>query len=140
MFPNDIEPFFIEMNIKDNKWPICCSCNSNRILASNHLDHIAKWINTYSKKYKKFLLMGYFNVAFTEANMAAFCNEYKLKALKEPTCFKSYMSPSCIDLYLTNCPKTFESTLTIESGLSDFHKLIVTVLKVKHMKVLPKIL
>ena len=56
--------------------------------------------------------MGDFNVAFTEANMAAFCNEYKLKALnKEPTCFKNYMSPSCIDFYLKNCPKNFESTL-----------------------------
>ena len=118
---------------------ICCSYNPTRTFVSNYLDHIVKGINTCSKKYKK-ILMGDFNVAFTEANMAAFCNEYKLKALKEPTCFKSYMSPSCIDLYLTNCPKTFESTLTIESGLSDFHKLIVTVLKVKHMKVLPKIL
>ena len=30
--------------------------------------------------------MGDFKVGFTEANMAAFCNEYKLKALnKEPT-------------------------------------------------------
>ena len=75
--------------------------------------------------------MGDINVAFTEANMAAFCNKYKLKALnKEPTCFKNYMRPSCIDLYLTNCPKSFESTLTIETSLSDFHKLIVTVLKV----------
>ena len=37
--------------------------------------------------------MGDFNVAFTEANMAAFCNEYKLKPLnKEPTCVKNYMS------------------------------------------------
>ena len=65
--------------------------------------------------------MGDFNVAFTEANMAAFCNEYKLKALnKEPTCFKNYMSPSCIDLYLTNFPKC---TLTIETGISDFINL-----------------
>ena len=85
--------------------------------------------------------MGGFNVAFTEANMAAFCNEYKLKALnKEPSCFKNYMSPSCMDLYLINCPKSFGSTLTIETGLSDFHKLIVTVLKVKHEKVPPKII
>ena len=37
--------------------------------------------------------MGDLNVAFTEANMAAFCNEYKLKPLnKEPTCVKNYMS------------------------------------------------
>ena len=85
--------------------------------------------------------MGYFNVAFTEVNMAAFRNEYKLKALKkEPTCFNNYTSLSCIGLYLTNCPKIFGSTLTIETGLSDFHKLIVTVLKVKHEKFPPKII
>ena len=50
------------------------------------------------------------------------------------------MIPSCIDLFLTNCRKSFESTLTIETSLSDFHKLIVTVLKVKHEKVPPKII
>ena len=73
--------------------------------------------------------------------MVAFCNEYKFKAMnKEPTCFKNNISPSCIDLFLTNYPKSFESTLTIETGLSDFHKLIVTVLKVKHEEVPPKII
>ena len=45
-----------------------------------------------------------------------------------------------MDFYLTNCPKTFQSALTIEMGLSDFHKLIVTVLKVKHDKVPRKII
>ena len=43
--------------------------------------HIAKGIKTYSKKYKKILWIGDFNVPFTEANIAAFCNEHKLKAL-----------------------------------------------------------
>ena len=79
--------------------------------------------------------MGDFNVGFTEANMAAFCSEYKLKALnKEPTCFKNCISPSCIDLFLTNCPKSFESTLSIETGLSDFHKLTVTVIQYRDYK------
>ena len=59
---------------------------------------------------------------------------------KERTCFKIYTSLSCIDLYLTNCPKIFESTLTTEIGLSDFHKLIVTVLKVKHENIPSKII
>ena len=79
--------------------------------------------------------MGDFNVGFTEANMAAFYNEYKLKALnKEPTCFKNCISPSCIDLFLTNCPKSFESTLSIETGLLDFHKLTVTVIQYRDYK------
>ena len=73
--------------------------------------------------------------------MVALCNEYKLEALnKEPSCFKNYMSPSFIDLFLTNGRKSFESTLTIETGLSDFRKLIVTVLKVKHEKIHLKII
>ena len=141
MSPNDIESFFVEVNLKDNKCLICCSYNLNKTFVSNHQDHIAKGINTYSKKHEKILLVGHFNVGFTKANMAAFCNEYKLKALKkEPTWFKNYMSPSWIDLCLTNCRKSFESTLTIETGLSDFYKLIVTDLKVKHEKVPPKIM
>ena len=43
-------------------------------------------------------------------------------------------------LVSNNCPKSFQSTLTIETGISDFHKLIVTVLKNKHEKVPPKII
>ena len=31
---NDIEAFFIEINIKGNKWHICCSYNPNRIFIS----------------------------------------------------------------------------------------------------------
>ena len=64
--------------------------------------------------------------------MAAFCSEYILKALnKEPNC----LIPSCIVLFLTNSSICLEGTLTIETGLSDFHKLIITVPKVKHEKV-----
>ena len=72
-----------------------------------------------------------FNVGFTEAIMAAFCNEYKLKALnKEPTCFNNYTSPSCVDLFLTNCRKkpAFQIYLNL------------TVLKATHEKVPPKII
>ena len=73
-FSNDIEAFFVQINLKSNKWLICCSDNPNRTFVSNHLDHIAKGINTYSKMQEKMLLMGDFNVGFTEANMVAFQN------------------------------------------------------------------
>ena len=41
-FPNDIEAFFIEINLKGNKWLICCSYNPNRTFVSNHLDILLK--------------------------------------------------------------------------------------------------
>ena len=60
--------------------------------------------------------------------------------VKEPTCFKSLVNPSCIDLILTNRPKSFQNTLNVETGLSDFHKLTLTVLKTKFKKKPPKMI
>ena len=36
---------------------------------------------------------------------------------------------SCIDLFLTICSQTFQNSVTIETGVSDFHKMVITVLK-----------
>ena len=38
-------------------------------------------------------------------------------------------TPSCIDLLLTNQPKNFQSSSAVETGLSDFNKKTVTVMK-----------
>ena len=53
--------------------------------------------------------------------------------------FKNVDKPSCIDLFLTSNSKCFEDCLTLETGLSDFHKLIVTVMKTKHERFPSKI-
>ena len=64
-----------------------------------------------------------------------------LKSLnKEPTCFKNPNNPSCIDLFLTNRSRYFQNTSTIETGISDFHKLVVTVLKMFYKKQKPKVI
>ena len=89
VFPDNIEAFFIEILLKSCKWLICCSYNPNRINVATHLDEIGKALDTYSRKYENTLLIGDFNVEPNEANMKAFCNQYKLKSLnKKPTCFK----------------------------------------------------
>ena len=72
--------------------------------------------------------------------MEAFYNQYRPKSLnKEPTCFKNINKPSSIDLPLTNNLKCFGDCLTLETDLSDFHKLIVTIMKTKHERFPPKI-
>ena len=60
--------------------------------------------------------------------------------LKEKTCFKSLDNPSSIDLFLTNSFRSFQSTTTVSTGLSDFHKMIVTVLKTTFPKAKPKVM
>ena len=87
------------------------------------------------------LIISDFNVEPNEANMKAFCSQYKLKSLnKEATCFKNVNKPSCIDFFLTSNSKSFENCLTLETGLSDFHKLIVTIMKTKRQRLPPKII
>ena len=60
--------------------------------------------------------------------------------LNEPTCFKNPDKPSCIDLILTNCPRSFQNSCVIETGLSDFQKLVATVMKATYKKSQPKII
>ena len=85
--------------------------------------------------------MSNYNVDVKETNMKVFCDQHKLKALnEEPTCFKNFDNPLCIDLFLTNSSKSFEKCLTIETGMSDFYKLIITLSKVKPDKLPLRIL
>ena len=70
--------------------------------------------------------------------MELFCESHNLKSLiKEPTCFKNPERTSCIDLILTN---NFQNSCIIETGLSDFHKMTVTVLKTKFERLKPNII
>ena len=52
--------------------------------------------------------------------------------IKNPTCFKNPDKPSCIDLILTNIPKSLSKSQTLETGLLDFHNLTLTVLEIHY--------
>ena len=70
--------------------------------------------------------------------MRNFCNSYSLNSLiKQPTRFKNLEDP---DLILTNKPRSFQSTCVIEKGLSYFHRLTVSVLKMHFRKLPPKVI
>ena len=109
-------------------------------MAINHLNSIGEKLNDICLKYEHFILIGDFNSEMQEDIMSVFCTTYNLKNLvKEPTCFKNTKSPTCIDLILTNKPSYFQTTTVIETGISNFHKLTVTVLKSSFRKQEPKI-
>ena len=60
--------------------------------------------------------------------------------VKEPTCFKNPGKPSCIDLNLNNKSKSFQTSQVIETGISCFHKMVMTVLKVYFKKKGPSVI
>ena len=84
--------------------------------------------------------MGDFNMNTSELNMKYFCDSYGFKSLiKVPTCFENPENPSRIDLILTNNPLSFQSSGVIATGLSDFYKMVVAVMKTTCQKLDPKI-
>ena len=84
--------------------------------------------------------MGDFNSEIVEASVNSFCNLYNLKCLvQEPTCYKTPERPSCIGLFISNCENHFLKTDILETGLSDFHKLIITATTLKFEKQPPQI-
>ena len=85
------------------------------------------------------MLVGDFTTEITEHYTESFVYEHELSNLvKEKTCFKNMENPSCIDLLLTNNSYAFQQTTTVCSGLSDCHKLVLTVLKTKIPKGNPR--
>ena len=129
-FEKEIEAFTIEINLGKVKWLLVCSYNPNFCNLSGHLNAIDKAKEFYFKIYDKILIAGDFNAQVSDITLDTFCSIWNLKSLgKEPTCFKNPNNPSCIDLFLTNTIRSFQETQVFETGLSDFHKLVVTVLK-----------
>ena len=53
---------------------------------------------------------------------------------KNQLCFKNPDNPSCTDLFLTNRRKCFQDTMTMETGISNFSKMVMTVLKLFYKK------
>ena len=61
--------------------------------------------------------------------MKSFCETYELSRLiKVPACYKKWENPLWIDLLLTSRPKSFQNSSVVETGLSDFRKMTVTVI------------
>ena len=60
--------------------------------------------------------------------------------INKPTCHKNPEKPSCIDLILTNCPRSFQNSCIVEKGLSDFHKMVTTLMKAIFRKMEPKVI
>ena len=119
-----------------------CSYNPHRNNISNHISHLIKGLDYYVSHYDNTLFPRDFNSQPSENCVNDFCNVYNnfSNLVKEQTCFKNPDNPSCIDLFLTNHPKCFQSTMTKETAISDFHKMVITVLKIFYKKRKPKII
>ena len=101
---------------------------------------MSKSLDLYLSQYDNIIIAGDFNTETGENSMNALCERYRLSTvIKEPTCYKNPGNPSCIDLILTNSPRSFQNSSLVKTGLSHFHRMIVAVLKMIFQRLPPKI-
>ena len=95
-------------------------------------------IDCYSRSMDNVLIFGDFNMETTHPVMTDFLENHNLYSMiKSPTCFTS-VKGRCIDLMLTNNKHSFLGSQTFETGFSDFHHLIYTILKTTYVELPPK--
>ena len=86
------------------------------------------------------LIFGDLNMEESEPAMQLSFQQYSsFSMIRSPTCFKSPQR-KCVDLMLTNSKHSFFGSQTFETGFSDFHHMIYTILKTTYTKLPPKII
>ena len=128
--PSKVEGIFIELNLRKTKWVFMVGYNPRKENISYFLDEVSKVLDKHIINYDNLLVIGDFNSSISEDALQSFCEIYDLENLiKQPTCYKNPINPTSIDLILTNRSNNFQNSTTLETGLSDHHKLTLTVLK-----------
>ena len=108
---NDIESIFIELNFRRNKWLLMGTYHPPSQCTKYFYSEVGKALDVYNNTYDNILLLGDFNEKESDTNTTNFMENYNLKNLvKEPTCYKNPLNPSCIDLILTNKSRNFKNT------------------------------
>ena len=133
---DNFEGFFIELELsKENKWLLSYSYNPHKSNIKQHLSNISKGLDKLNPKYDNILVIGDLNSEMSEPSLDEFCQTYNLESIvNKPTCFKNPKNSSCIDLMLTNKQERFLKAKTVEIGLSDFHKMVISVFKTSFKK------
>ena len=115
---------------KFEKREMACDINISASLPGQwiFLNSLSIILDHFTKPYDNYLIMGDFNLEPHDKRLGYFLNSNNLiNLLKINTCFKD--NGFCIDLILRNRWYSFKNTTSYETGLSDHHSMILTMLK-----------
>ena len=134
--PHDIECIFIKL--RKTKYILIGGYNPRKEDISRSLNHVGNELDKLLVNYDNILVFGDMNVLQNNSSMKLFNETYDLENLiNEATCFKNPLNPSSIDVMLTNDKSSYQNSVTLETGLSDHHKMTITVLKASYIKKAP---
>ena len=130
-----IEILPLELRLLNSKWLKLGTYKPPSQNEPTYVSEIQKLLTYYRSSYDNVLLLGDYNMSCSNKNMMDLYNIFELNYLiKDPKCFKS-SNPSCIDNFYTNKNTLFFNSSTLETGISDNHGLICSMLRSTFCKV-----
>ena len=123
------------------KWLLVGSYKPPSLSDTDFTTDMTKSLDKVLTFYENIALVGDFNFDLLRPEksrpLVELCDIFDLTNLvKEPTCFTKRFEPSLIDLVLTNRPNSFTKTLVCDTGMSDVHKQVFSIMKT-HLKPKP---
>ena len=142
----DIETICIELTVSKKKWCVFFACRPPKQDKNTFFLQISKNLNLIVNEYENIIVAGDLNIDlsnskdFSENHISDLRDTFaRTNLVKSKTCFKT-VDGTLIDVILTNKPNCFQKTSVFETGLSDFHKLVVTIFRSTFIKLPPKII
>jgi hypothetical protein len=122
-----IENIVLEVIIKDEVFLIIHMYRPPNVPIMSLNNALSSMMDKCLTQCKSVFIIGDLNVDLKSQNHALsdLLDAMSLKnIIKEPTCFKSLLNPSLIDVVLTNTPKRVLSHLNVDVDISDHHNLV----------------
>ena len=128
-FTSSIEILTLEINLGKEKLLVFGTYKPPNINNSSFLNELYNAITFYSTLYKNCALLGDLTIVRDNTQLQNFCESFLLERLiKKPTCYK-WDTPTGIVHIITNIPKRFMKSMAFETGISDHHKMIMTIFR-----------
>ena len=126
--PINIQIIPFEINLRKEKWLFVSIYKPPSQSNQYFLDILGDMLDFYSQDYDNKVILGDFNLEPSNPSIVSFMNNQNLfNLVKSNTCFKGKVL--CIDLILTNRKYSFKNKCSVETGLSNHHYLVYSVMK-----------
>ena len=143
---NSLELLCSELIVCKKKWIIFSVYRPPDSNLDSFFATLSVSLNQALDRYDNVILMGDINIDTQDSQhpgynkLSSFCDVFGLSNLvTTKTCFTKSHSSS-IDVILTNKPRSFLNTSVFETGLSDCHGLVITLMKAVVARLKPKII
>mgnify|MGYP001792265277 CR=1 FL=1 len=128
-FSVNTEILTVQLNLNKSKILLVGLYKPPSINDEEFLNELQMGISNLSATFDQFVLIGDLNLRINDPKLIEFCENFSLKHLiNEPTCFKGE-NPTQIDHIITNVSSRFMKSCALETGISDHHKMIMTIFR-----------